>query len=968
MKNAVNAFHRTGLFRIIITLAVLAGFWTHDAFAAAVRFEVLPDRERLTITLNKEEGFAGQVSRVAKTGLLLDLGVPTGGMGQDLAPANATLFKYTEPRGRALGIFMQTAAFGFIVTRPDEYIVVVNAYPDPLGERWGEGSAAESRTPSPGDAQTVPSSPPAPSPVHPTAEVPQADGAARNTDAGVTRGVLEQQQGKPSEALSPGAEAEDSAAGVVSGSPEPTAGMHNSLVFRAKINPGNLSEWFTMHPERAVAPTSASSAAPAPPQEPGPADTGKSAGTEGARPGETPAPETVRVDDKGNPIPPPPTPAEIIAEVQRDLYSGNFKDALEKITPLLTHPELTKEQTENVLHLNAETLFMAHQDALAANFDSIVSATIAAMNYNNSSPRNAGAYLRIGYLNLRMGNTMEADAYFTRLRRQYPLDENIPLTYYYWGQYYYDRGEMQAAADEFQYIISNFSESKYARDAALGLVRSYVALGYYQEAFNIIEYVERRWSRLYLEAPAVLELMGDVGYRVGDLDFALDKYMIYYNLLPSGPSADVILTRIGDVYARKRQLAAATAAYGEAERRFPGKDGGLVAMMRMAEVGIYDKPSMQEMLTVFHDQKGRASFKAADIYSTIIKDHPESELVPLAMLKLAMWNLTQTRYEETLKLCSDLVKRFPKHELAPRAEEVAMRAFDALAAEGARRNRAGHVIANWQENPILQKQSGELSPESRVALAYSMYRQNDPDGALKMITPMFLGRKDFHKGEEALQLALIINLDYDRWEAIEKLAEQVSLWELTGKAKSHLDYAVALSRENLGKSSEAAPLWERLAQTGALAEKEQAYAEYFLAKDAENKRKLQEAYTYGVSSLNRFLHMAQQNPGESDTGKINSLLSSLIDICETSGRLNEALEYASKYMASLPENDSQRQGMLFRIAGIYKKQGNTPEWRKTLTELAQKYPESVHGRAAASTLRSTQLSEDAAQFSPSGSL
>ena len=981
MKNAVNVLHRTGIFRTLIALACLAGFWTHDAFAATVRFEVLPDRERLTVALNKEEGFAGDVERIARMGLLLNLGVPTGGMGQDLAPPNAKLFKYTEPRGRALGIFMQTAAFGYVVTRLDDFTIVINAYPDPLGERWRPAGEQGGEATPPDAAKAPPASPSLPQNVQSPTLTPGGVGSTQEPkkDTNVVRGVLEKQPGKTSEASPPGSSAASGARDSeymsggdsgqeTSGQTERVVGMHNPLIYREKINPGSVSDWLDMHPEQSAASEPSPGDSSSQPQGTSPSDAGKAAGSGETKPGETPAPERVYVDDKGNPIPPPPDPAEALAEVKRESNSGNYKGALEKVTQLLTHPELTNQQREEVLHINAEMLFMVHQNELAANFDAIVSATTAAMNYNNDSPRNAGAYLRLGYLNLKVGNTVEADAYFTRLRRQYPLDENIPLTYYYWGQYYYDKGEMQAAADEFQYIISNFAESRYAQDAALGLARSYVVLGYYQEAFDIIEYVERRWSRLYLQAPTVLELMGDVGYRVGNLDFALDKYMVYYNLMPDGPSADVILTRIGDVYARKRQLAAATAAYEEAERRFPGKDGGLVAMMRLAEVGIHDEPGVQEMLAVFNEQKGRKSFRAADIYNKIIDEYPQSDLVPLAMLKLAMWNLAQTRYEEVLKLCADLVKRFPKHELAPRAEEVAMRAFEFLAAEGAKQNRAGQVLASWKDNPILQKQVEELSPESRVALAYSMYRQNDPDGALETVTPMFLGRKDPQKGEEALQLALMINLDYDRWEAIEKLAAQVSLWELTDKAKNYLDYAVALSRENLGKSSEAAPLWERLAQTGALNEKEQAYAEFFLAKDSENKRKLQEAYTFGRSSLSRFLHMAQQNPAEADTGKINSLLSSLIDICETSGRLNEALEYANRYMASLPENDPQRQGMLFRIAGIYKKQGNTPEWRKTLTDLAQQYPDSVHGRAAASTLRSTQLSEDAAQFSPSGSL
>ena len=1038
MRKTVSALFRTGIGRILVALLFAVSFWAGNASAATVRWEVLPDRERVTVQLNKEEGFAGNVTRVDAKGLLLDLGVPTTGLGQNHAPDNARLFAMSEPRGRALGFFMKTAEFGYVVTRPDRNTVIINAFADPMGARWtsnGTAAAPGGQVPPPMVPAAVPDIPAqragtaqprnmaaAPSgrettiqpaqtqlPAESASASPQAQAPAGATaqaaiePASPAASSSPQQQAAAAAQSSPtatvaqttgnpgvvrgriGSEQQPAAANQTFSSADANARQSAPAVqyggteFRSRINSGSLSDWQSTRTGAVPAGTapqgSPSTSAPAAsvgsptPATSGPSSTPAAPATQSAdgspAPGAAPETTKVYVDAQGNPVPPPPDPVEAMAEVRKDVATGNFKDALAKIKPLLSHPELTREQMEEVLHLNAEVLFMAHQNDLAGNFDAIVSATVSAMNYNQNSPRNAAAYLRLGYVNLKVGNLVEADAYFSRLRRQYPLDESVPLTYYYWGEYYYGRNEMQQAADQFQYIISNHSESKYARDAALGLARSYTALGYYQEAFDIIDYVERRWPRLYLQSPPVLELMGDVAFHQGNLDFALDKYMLYYNLLPNGPSADVILTRIGDVYARKRQLAAAKTAYTEAEQRFPDKDGGLVAMMRLAEVGINDTPEIQQMFSVF---QGPFTLRPAEIYKKIIDEHPDSALVPLAQLKLAMWHLWSKHYEQTLAVCSDLVKRFPNHELAPRAEEVAMKAFSALAAEGATQNRSGQVIASWESSNIIRKQEENLSPESRVSLAQSMWKQGNPEGALEMVAPMFLGRKDPTFGEPALQLALSIYLDHDMWPEIEKLASQVELWELTDKTRLQFDYALALARENSGRSKDAAPVWQRLAGKSGLADKQQAYVEYFLARDAEDERRLQDAYLLGRSALNRFMVMAQADPKQADVGKINALLASLMDICETSGRLDEALDYANQYMNRLAENDSQRQGMLFRIAGIYRKQGNTPEWRKALVELSETYPDSVHGKAAASTLRSSRLAEEAAQFAPGGRL
>lgn len=980
----MKALFHTGLSRILIALAVTAGVWVHDGLAAAVRWEVLPDRDRVTVSLNKEEGFAGGVTRIAPKGLLLDLGVAVTGMGQELAPENARFFRMSEPRGQALAFFMKTAAFGYVVTRPDPSTIIINAFADPLGERWTPEGLAPEPQPEPAGQQGI-------QPASRDAATASPDSAPEAADApGVVRGRIEipapgkfsrsgQGDSAPATPLS-GTEPATvrpartkgpetpSGPGPLALSPSPVG--PGNTVFRSRINPGSLSDWDGM----LLRESSGSPVAGVFPEESARRDDAQAPGgpsdQEGAAHAEKAIeepPAKIYVDKDGNPVPPPPDPVETLAAARQDILIGNYKGALEKIAPLLVHPELTSAQMEDVLHLNAEMVFMANQDKLAESYDSIVSATITAMNYNPKSLRNPSALLRLGYLNLKVGNTIEANVYFNRLRREYPMDENIPLTYYYWGEHYFSRNEMQKAADEFQYIVSNFSQSRFTRDAALGLARSYAALGYYQEAYDIIDYIERRWPRLYLESPAVLELMGDVGYRLGNLDFALGKYLTYYNLMPSGPNADVILTRIGDVYARKRQLAAAKTAYTLAETRFPDRDGGLVAMMRLAETGINDVPEIQAMVSVFQ-REGTSNFRTVDIYRKIINEHPDSDLVPLAMLKLAMWYLANTRYEDALRQCTALVERFPGHELAERAEEVAMRAFTALAAEGTVSNRPGHVLANWRDNPLIQKQREGLLPESRLALAMSMYKENDPEGALEMIGPLFLGAKNKDIGEQALLLALAIDLDYDRWESIERRGEQVALWELTPRTREQLEYALALARENMGKSGEAAALWAKVAETGQLDEKQQAYAEYFMARDAENERRLQDAYTLGRSALNRFLTLAQNDPEHADTGKIDSLLSSLMDISETSGRFAEALDYANRYMANLPADSAQRQGLLFRIAGIYRKQGNTPEWRKTLQELAEKYPDSVHGRAAASTLRSSQLTEDAAQFAPGGNL
>ena len=740
--------------------------------------------------------------------------------------------------------------------------------------------------------------------------------------------------------------------------------------FRSRINPGSVTDWYEM--QRGAAQPGAATAPP----RPGPAISPHEAAVqsqrgenpESAEPGPVTAPDGAQVtyvDSEGKTVEAPPDPEVVMAEMNQLIGAGAFAQALEKAELLLRHPFLPPEQRGEVLHARSELLFALHKNDLAANFETLVGATEEALNYDRESPRNAAALLRLGYINLQMNNTAEANAYFNMLRTRFPMDENIPLTYYYWGDYYAGRGEMLRAADQYQYVVQHFAESPYARDASVGLARSYMALGYFPQAFQVVEYIESRWPRYYLENPSILELMGDAAYKLDKLDYALNKYWIFYNLTPDAPNADVALTRIGDIYSSRKLQEAARSVYQEAVRRFPDKDGGLVAMMRLAEDGVNDAPSLTEMLSVFD---GPYNLAPAATYRKIINEHPESQLVPLARLKLAMWLLWNRQYEEAIQVASALVDETPDSELAPRAREVAGRAFEIMAAESVAQGRSSQVQELWDKYPIVSGQAELLEPESRVALGVSLWQEGDPTRALEAIDPLFLGNKIPEYSEMALTLALNIYFELELWNRIQELHERVALWNLTPETQRQMDYAVALAHENLDQNEQAVPIWNKLHRAGGLDESQLAYTEFFLARDAEKKRDLKAAYTFGYSALNRFMGMARTNPSGADDGRINSLLSSLMDITEDAGRFSESLEYAHQYLDRLPADDSQRQGVQFRMSQIYRKQGNDQEWRRLLTELAERYPDSFYGRTAASQLRGARLAEEAAQFSPTGAL
>ncbi|MBQ4133702.1 MAG: hypothetical protein IJD04_08245, partial [Desulfovibrionaceae bacterium] len=150
-----------------------------------------------------------------------------------------------------------------------------------------------------------------------------------------------------------------------------------------------------------------------------------------------PSRPAVQYDEDGNPIEPPPSVSELIAAAQTHINGEKYKEALGLLGEARLRPEITPHELEEVLYLISDATFGLGMDDIASYGDKMLGVTEEALNANLKSPRVPALMLRLGYVNLQMGNMQEAEAYFNLLKRDYPNDENIPLIYYYWGDHFF---------------------------------------------------------------------------------------------------------------------------------------------------------------------------------------------------------------------------------------------------------------------------------------------------------------------------------------------------------------------------------------------------------------------------------------------------------------------------------------------------------------------------------------------------
>lgn len=631
---------------------------------------------------------------------------------------------------------------------------------------------------------------------------------------------------------------------------------------------------------------------------------------------------------------------------------GDNAEAKAMLGALKGRDTLTKEMREEVLYNLAEITFdMNKQDPLA-HFEAIQAAFQEALNFNAKSHRIPGALLVLGMLNLKAGNIPEATAYFNILRKRYPNDENIPLISFYWGEHYFDKGDYQKAAKEYQDLIQRYPESRFVREASMGMAKSLVRLGQYQEAWQIADYIEKRWPRYYTEFPPLLRINGEIAYRMGDNAKSKDYYLTAYNIDPNAEGTDLVLARLGDVTANLGRPRESSEFYELAVKRFPDTEGGLISKMRLAERGVYDDPNISDMFTAF-DKPATGGPEA--IYTQIVRDHPKSPLAPLAQLKLAMWQLYKERYLQALESATTFGKKFPDNPLAPRAGEVAAAAFDRMAEPMLRNQQYAQLAELWREHPLLEKNRSLISDKGRLAAALSFLRTGNPQESLRLALP-FVTPEQSEPGVNALMLALHIYQEGDAWREILTLVDKVRGWKFTMDQRQRLEYAVAQALEHLGDTTRSRPLWAKLAADFSLSAPRRAVALYYQAKEAKAKNDPEKTLVFAQEAMDLFVG------NRSDPDKVADCLNMLVDATRSLGQYPQAVGYAERYGETLPPNGPDFAANRMRMATIYREMGDTAKWRATLEQMRDTMPDSVYGRMAAAELSSRAIEERASSL------
>jgi outer membrane protein assembly factor BamD (BamD/ComL family) len=641
----------------------------------------------------------------------------------------------------------------------------------------------------------------------------------------------------------------------------------------------------------------------------------------------------------------------LYATAQSATTLGDWKSAKNAMTAMLAHPKIPDRLREELLYTLANVQMNDGMNDLEGNFTTILEGFEAAKNANPSSPNVPEALSSLGYLHLAVGNVPEAKGHFDLLRRKYPDDPRVAMIDYFWGEHYARRKEYGRAVEHFQYAIQNFPMSKAVQPSTVGLLKAYTELGFFGKALETVNSIERRWPSYYLTDPSFLMAAGYASMLAGNLDRAKDYFWAYVNIVPQANDADVAMARIGDILLKQDKREAAREMYHRTSETYPDREGGLIALMRLAEEGVLDAPSIRDMDPAFK----RPEVDPEDIYTRIL-GHADSPLAPVARLKLAMWRLWNKKFPESLEDVRRFQQDYPAHELLPKTREVADKALRDWVMNDLEKGDFTSAARHWTDHLDLY-QGRDPEPQLRLAVATAFMRTGQPREALEMARPFVFGPVPRGElSEPGLDLTLALLVDLQQWRDVVELGKRVAGWGLGPDRQRQVDYALALAHEKLDQPGPARPLWARLATDLNLTDTQRGYAHYFLGRGAMQAGNLERATILGQEALELL------KKEKDDLPKIMETLELLVQAAERSGRTQDALAWSLEYDGYVSRDHTEWPRHSYRKAILFKKNGDMKKWRESLNAITELYPASLYGRMAAAELEGVRLEREVEKF------
>ena len=479
-----------------------------------------------------------------------------------------------------------------------------------------------------------------------------------------------------------------------------------------------------------------------------------------------------------------------------------------------------------------------------------------------------------------------------------------------------------------------------------------------------IDFMNRRWNRLYLTDPEYFVIRAKIEEHDKKYDDAIATYWLMYNLDPKAKLADFALHKIANLYYQQDQKDPAREVSQKLADSFPESEYRVETLLNIGENGKYNENiPLEDIFNLFNEPNPNLP---SLYYNQIIKEYPNSKEARYAQLRLAAQSLWEKNYLEAADKAFDFIRNNPVTPESERALEILLRSVAPVMALSISEKNYEQTLSLWQKYHPIQESYMPYAPPLRMALGRALLNRMQKREGEEMLAPFMsklpTSQEEFDNGLYAYSITLANALNAEDWKKVLKTSEKVEDWNLPKDVGLQRLYSTALAAENIGLSARSLPIWRALAPNKEVPLYQRAYAQYFLARDAERRQNLREAYQANLDTLAMFKDLKTQQSPYADDERTRETMAALMDITEIAGRYGESLQWASKYRVFVPQTSPDYAGLQLREARLHKKMGDNLRWRAILEQVKEKEPDSVFGKMANSELNAFEMARDLNRF------
>ena len=376
---------------------------------------------------------------------------------------------------------------------------------------------------------------------------------------------------------------------------------------------------------------------------------------------------------------------------------GSFSDLIE------THPK--GRYAERACFLLAKSYNHLYSDSLPAHVTELKARFQDAINRFPDSVYVPEALFAMGNLCYNAENYYEALAYYNIIGNKYKRSPVALSALLQKARILALRKNTREALSILEYVRTCYPETSEEIEAKVETAKILHDLNNFNKSLDLLLEISASKPDSINQYPAIFLYLGYNYYQLGDNRKARENLYRFFNCCPEHEMNHLVLTKIGDTYRNDGLHRDAVKLYQLVLERYPGEEGALISLFRLAEEQEEGKLKIERGISSPIAPIGGVIAPPAKIYEgvlkSILKEDEKNPLAQLALVKLAIVYHRNENYEKSLETLKMLLSRYPLTKLRGETRQTLNRTLADMINKEMRRGRYRNILNLYQRERKL---------------------------------------------------------------------------------------------------------------------------------------------------------------------------------------------------------------------------------------------------------------------------